>query len=284
MRELWISKITGRHRTGTRVSELRKLFEDGITAQSICEPIQACFTNDSVLEIKGKMEQLDFDVLGIKSTEESPIEGFIYAADLTGGKCGDFKKEFQVSNLISDSTPLIDILPILGNKMHVFVLFGNLIQGIITRADLQKPPVRILLFGLITLLEMHFSYLIRKFYPDENWHGTLTESRIENAEKLMRQRKKRNEKLDFVGCFQFCDKRDLILADSKIVNILGFTSGDKCKSTLKTVEKLRDKLAHAQDIVTGTSWEEIISLVDIVERLIQKSEEYTENILTNTYQ
>jgi AraC-like DNA-binding protein len=281
LRDLWISKITGRHRTGTRVSELRKLFGDGITAQSICEPIQACFINDPVSEIKEKMEQLDFDVIGIKSSEDSPIEGYIFAADLTEGKCGDFKKEFQISDLISNSTPLIDVLQILKNKMRVFVLFGNMIQGIITRADLQKPPVRILLFGLITLLEMHFSYLIRKFYPDENWHGTLTESRIEKAKELMRSRKERNEKLDLVDCFQFCDKRNLILAISEIINLLGFSSEDECKNNLKDIEKLRDKLAHSQDIVTGTSWEKIISLVDIVEKLIQKSEKYTKNILTN---
>lgn len=276
MQDLWISK-SGLRRKGTSVLELRKLFEDGITVLSIYEPIQACSIGDHANDIKEKMRQLDFDVIGIKSTEDGPVEGYIRASDLQEGLCGDFKLDFLVADLISDSTPLIDLLTVLRDKERIFILAGNTVHGIITRADLQKPPIRILIFGLITLLDMHLSRLVRKFYPGESWRDKLSQGRIEKAEQMMKAREDRNEKLDIIDCLQFCDKRTLILAKKEILNIFGFSSEDEGKDTLKLIESLRDKLAHSQDIVTGSIWKDISTIVERMEQLIQQSEKSIES-------
>jgi hypothetical protein len=65
MKDLWVSKRTGRRRTGTRVSELRSLFETGITARAIEEELQSCASSDSAREIAEKMRLLDFDAIDI---------------------------------------------------------------------------------------------------------------------------------------------------------------------------------------------------------------------------
>lgn len=272
MRELWLSKKTGRKRTGTRVSELRKLFEDDITVRSIYEPIQACFAADAAIDIRRKMAELDFDVLGIKEDEAAPVSGYVVATELDGGTCGDARHDFHVSDLISDSTPLIDVLALLRDKDRCFVLAGNMIHGIVTRADLQKPPVRLLLFGLITLLEMHLTYLVRSFYPGESCRNRLTLSRLAEAESLMKQRSERNEKLEIVDCLQFGDKIQLLLKKDELLTLFEFESRKKGQTIFRDVQKIRDKLAHSQDIIFGTTWSNIIDLVEIIEKLIQKSE------------
>jgi hypothetical protein len=272
LRELWISKRTGRRRTGTRVSELRRIFETGITAQAIYEPLQCCASYDLAAEIAEKMRQLDFDVLGVKDSEGEPVIGYVNVCDMNPGQCRESLHIFGISDLISDSTPLISVLSILHNKSRVFVLSGNSAVGIITRADLQKPPVRILLFGLVSLLETHLSYLVRKFYKEGSWKKKLSETRISKAEKILKQRKARNENMDLSHCLQFCDKRDLITAHSEIRQILDLKSNKKGKKLLEDIEKLRDKLAHSQDIIEGTTWEEIIDLTGNLEKLIQLSE------------
>jgi hypothetical protein len=272
MRDLWLSKRTGRKRTGTRVGELRKLFEDGITVQSIFEPIQACLAEEPACDIRVKMEQLDFDVIGIKESGDAPVEGYVMAVELNHEKCREAKRDFHVSDLISDATPLIDVMSLLRTKERVFVLAGNSVDGIVTRADLQKPPVRLLLFGLITLLDMHITFLLRHYYPNESWRSELTEGRVQKALDLMKQREARNEKLDLIDCLQFCDKSLLIFKNNELMERLGIGSKDEGQPILKSLQEIRDKLAHSQDLVTGSSWNEIITTIEVAERMIQSSE------------
>lgn len=267
-------------RKGIKVSELRKLFEEGITVRSIFEPLRACSANESAAEIKRKMLALDFDVFGLNSLESGPVEGYIQLSDLKNGTCGQYKKDFNISDVISNSTSLIDALTLLRGQERIFVLVRNSIEGIITRADLQKPPVRLLIFGLITLIEMHLSDLIRKYYPGESWRKRLSPKRMKVIEDIRKQRKKRNEELDDIDCLQFCDKRTLALDEKQIIKILDFKSKKQGNKVLRSIEKIRDKLFHAQDIVIGTTWEEIISLIEEIESLIQKSEASAESKIT----
>jgi len=278
MRTLWISERTGRRRTGTRVSELRRLFEIGITARVIQEPLQCCASYELGSEITEKMVQLDFDVLGVKHSENEPAIGYVNRCDLKPSRCRDSLHAFEVCDLISDSTPLINVLPILRDKPRVFILSGNSVTGIITRADLQKPPVRILLFGLVSLLEIHLSYLVRKLYTDNSWKRKLKKTRLLSANRLMKQRLARNENMDLIDCLQFCDKRDLVTAHSDVCKILDLKSKNTGKDLLGNIEKLRDKLAHSQDIVEGTTWEKIIDIAGSIEKLIQRSEKYVESV------
>ena len=274
MKDLWVSKRTGRRRTGTRVSELRNLFETGITARAIEEPLQCCAGSDSAPEIREKMRELHFDVIGVRNSKDRPVLGYVNACDLDQGPCCEHLQAFSVSDLISDSTPLINVLTLLRDSQRVFILTENSINGIITRADLQKPPVRILLFGLVSLLEIHLSYLVRKFYTNDSWMEKLNKRRIGCVKAMMKQRISRNEKMDLIDCLQFCDKRNLITAHADIRGVLNLESKYSGDRLLKNIEKVRDKLAHSQDIVTGATWEKFIDLAGNIEKLIQRSENY----------
>lgn len=136
---------------------------------------------------------------------------------------------------------------------------------------MQKAPVRMLLFGLVTLLEMHLLRLIRIYYPNDSWQEFLSDGRLEQAKKLLSERHARNEAIDLADCLQFCDKRDLILRRSDIQKSVGLES-KKSGELLESAEKLRNKLAHAQDIVTGSSWPEIIDLAKEIEVLLERCE------------
>ena len=48
------------------------------------------------------------------------------------------------------------------DKEFIYVLKGGSIEGIVTRADINKPIVRIYLFGLISLCELHLNYWINE--------------------------------------------------------------------------------------------------------------------------
>ncbi len=250
--------------------DLRKLFEQSTTTRHIAEKLQSCKADDDGIAVRKRMQQLDFDVLGIE--DKGSVYGYVEQSKLQTGVCRDYQKTFHPSEIIAESTPIIWVLPILRNQPRVFVLERNQVVGIVTRGDLQKAPVRMLLFGLVTLLEMHLLRLIRVHYPDDSWTRYLSDQRLEKATTLLSYREARKEAIDLADCLQFCDKSVLILISDEIRERLGFISHDAGEQFLKEAEKLRDKLAHGQDIVIGSSWQDIIELTEKIEELLKRIE------------
>lgn len=252
-------------------ADLRELFKDSITVKYLAETLKSVPADADAAILLPWMEAQDYDVLGIE--DGGVVSGYIMRSLLGQGKCGDFQQIFHPSELIAASTPLMELLPLLRDKPRLFVLESNRISGIVTCGDLQKAPVRMLLFGLVTLLEMNLLRLIRIYYPDDSWQQFLKRERVIAAKHLWEQGRARNEAIDLLDYLQFCDKRDLILTSAQVVEQLGLKSKRYGERFLKAAEALRNKLAHAQDLVSGSSWPEVIFLAQEIETLLQRCEE-----------
>jgi hypothetical protein len=276
--ELWTSPITGYRRKGTRLSELRSVLGAKIAAHAILEPIQCCPENALATEMRDLLGQRSFDVAGVMNDPTGPVIGFVVAKELSEGTVGDHKKPLNAEHLISDATPVADLLKVLRAKERAFVLVGPEVKGIVTLADLNKPPIRVYLFGLLSLLEMHLRFWVRHIYGDGSWKERLNAKRLEYANKIQAERQKRNQQIDLLDCLQFCDLRDLLLGNEELRNRLNIESKGKGEELLGEAEKLRDKLAHSQqDLVEGTSWQDLIGLVDQMEALVHRSDDAVEH-------
>ena len=60
----------------------------------------------------------------------------------------------------------------------------------------------------------------------------------------------------------------MILHNPDLIQKLALKSKSSGEKFLKNAEKLRNKLAHAQDLVGGSSWSELISLAERLEKLL----------------
>jgi hypothetical protein len=250
--QLWTSPVTGYRRTGTRLRELRHLFEDGITARAILEPLQSCPAEASAIDIAQLLYNRDFDVAGVQEESGAEVIGFVFRDELLGGNVRTYLKKLTAQHLISDATPLANLLSIFRTRERAFVLVGHHVRGIITRVDLNKPPVRVYLFGLMSLLEMHMTYWLTISYPDGGWKEHLSAARLAKAEKLLAERQARKQQIDLVDCLQLCDKRDLVLARDDLRNDLGLGEKATAKKVLIKAEMLRDMLSHSQkDLCNG---------------------------------
>ena len=98
------------------------------------------------------MEKRNFDVMGLLDGER--ISRYVSRKLLGVGTCHDHGRGIEPTEIVSSTTPLIDLLPLMKNRDHLFVLEGARLESIVTAADLQKPPVRMLLFGLVSLLDV----------------------------------------------------------------------------------------------------------------------------------
>ena len=185
--QLWTSAVTGYRRMGTRVKEIRTLFDKDVTVRSIYEPLKACLADADALEMAALLEGRGFDVAGVKEPDIDSIIRFVTAVSLKGGgNVRDHAMDIAIDNLIADATSLAKVFSILRTREYSFVVVDENVARIITRADLNKPPARIYLFGLVSLLEMHLVFWIREEFGDEAWKQHLKESRIEQALKLYR--------------------------------------------------------------------------------------------------
>jgi hypothetical protein len=226
------------------------------------------------------LEQRGFDVAGVKEADNNSITRFVTAASLKkGGNVRDHAVDIAIDNLIADATSLAKVFSILGRREYSFVVADANVAGIITRADLNKPPARIYLFGLVSLLEMHLVFWIRKEFGDESWKQHLTESRIEQALKLYEQRKQNHQELNLCECLQVCDKANVVMTRDELRDLFGINSKTEGRRLFGRAQDLRDLLAHGHtSLVKGTTWEDLTKTVAWMERSLEMSDNKIEEL------
>jgi hypothetical protein len=249
----------------TSFTDLHRLFRNNITIREIAEPLVS-FESDRTASIIGDfMEKKDFDVVGVR--QEGEMFGYVTRQSLGTGRLSDYVVPFDDENLLDENASLHSALEFLKDREWGFVQFLNCPVGIITRGDLQKSPVRMWLFGLISLLEMRLLQRIREHYPESNWLGYLNEKRQSAAREVLELRNKKNEGIDLAECLQLCDKKTIYGKSNSLQNLYPFDSRKKWNDFMDQVEKLRNSLAHSNAIAFG-SWPEVAALVDDIEKCL----------------
>lgn len=92
-----------------------------------------------------------------------------------------------------------------------------------------------------------------------------------------------NPDVSLFECLQLCDKRNLVLARDDLRDSMGLTAATRNRSLLERAEQLRNVLAHSlQDLVQGSSSEEVIDVVEWVETVVHTSDERVEQKAKNS--
>ena len=249
---------------------LKELFEQTITVRFIAEPLRSFDVNSEASKIRSFMEQQGYDVIGIR--RNGLIIGYVTKEKLSDrAVIPEDICYFTETELVDDTANLVEVFKMLRTRPQIYVKYLNEVCGIVTKGDLQKAPVRMWLFGLVSFLEMQLLRVIRGCYPNESWKVYLKDKRLEMARKLFENRKAKNEEIDLADCLQFCDKIDILESSSKIKMHAGITPQRPVKALLNKAKDLRDNLAHAQDIITGR-WPEIAETMEGIESLLEDLE------------
>ena len=253
------------------IEDLRRLFEHGITVRDIAEPLASFDDGKSAMEVRNFLESKDYDVVGVR--RKGMIEGYALRSELAEGKLGDSAKSVEPEMQLSDSASLLSGVELLRYRTWFFVTILARVWGIVTLADLHKAPVRMWIYCLVSLAEMHTLRIVRDRYPGEEWIGLkcVSGDRLEKARELFKKRKERNEEVDLADCLQLCDKAGILCKTRSLLGDLGFESKNKAQSFFGKVERLRNPLAHAQDIITNR-WPELAGLAIQLENFLKACE------------
>ena len=136
-------------------------------------------------EAKVSCHVLNFDLHLVK--EDISGEIFVYDCRI------DALRPLTNSEVISDSTPVLEVFESLSRLEHIFIKRHREISHIVSRADLDTIPVRIWMYGMISLFEIEVKEKINIIVPD--WKKCLSAGRIEIAEKLYSLKTNKNEEI-----------------------------------------------------------------------------------------
>ena len=232
-------------RMNTRIEKIIsacKHWEDSLTAGLIASELKAFSKNSSPLVIKKFMDENSYDVIGLYD-EKRLVKGYCKADEIINS-VNDV--EFRLNELVTENTPISECLFKLQGNDRLFVLGKSTVDKIITLADLDKQPVRLLFFGTISHIEMLMLELIREKFHEEKWSKILGKKRFEIVKALFNERVANHQELELIDCTQFCDKRKILKSNLDLMHDLGFQSKSLIENFLKELETIRNSLAHAQ--------------------------------------
>jgi predicted transcriptional regulator len=129
---------------------------------------------------------------------------------------------------------------------HWLVLDGMSFSAIVTRSDLWKLPVRMLLICRLLRLEQLLATAMRRLGPNDSWLNSLSPGRQSKIRETHRSLMRRNEQVDVAESTHFSEKVTAVQKLRRSFSDL----------PLGEVTELRDLLMHARD---GQSDQEAVS-------------------------
>ena len=249
---------------------MRTLFTRSVTARHLAEPLVSFDATSDASATRSFMERRDFDVVGVRV--DGTTLGYVRRQELDVGTLEQYRHAFDdFRDIVHEHDTLTTVLERLVGQPTVFVRMMGQVSGIITKGDLQKAPVRMWLFGLVSLLEMHMLRIIRARYVGDAWVGLLSRRRVANAQKILAERLRRNEAIDLADCLQLSDKAMIVASQPSLRAELGLGGKKATARLFREITALRNQLAHAHDIVSG-NWPNLAGVARAAEALVEAAE------------
>lgn len=253
----------------TTIENLRRVFHAGFTARDIAEPLVTVDAAAPMSDAAAAMDARNVGIVGVQ--RNGRMEGYLERQGLAGeGTCGDGMQILDASAIIPELSPLAETITALDKSPRLFVGTEDAVTGVVTIHDLGKPPVRMWLFGMVTLIEMRMHYMIEGFCGEEGWKQFVSEGRLKKAEEILAERRRRNQNPRLLDCLQFADQAGIIARNEAIRSLTRFTSRSQVEQAAKALESLRNNLAHSQDIVS-TDWNMIVTLSSEFDSIISRA-------------
>jgi hypothetical protein len=250
------------------IRRLRRLFLESFSVMDVAEPLVSVDAEREAREARALCEARGFELIGVR--RDGLVQGYARAEELRGGKVADHLHPFVPDDLVPDDGSLRDAIASLGINRRCFVTVLGQPAAIVTLRDLEKPPVRMFLFGMITILEALLGRQLVALFPGDSWRAHVAPARLAKAEALLEERRRRDQPGELVDCLQLSDKGQILIAATPLDEggPFGLPSRKAAKRALKELEALRNNLAHTQQIIPD-GWERIVLFSANLEQLLE---------------
>ncbi len=255
------------------------LFLNGFSARDLAEPLMSFDDTTSPNVILTVMQDQQLEIVGVRRS--GAIAGWLYRDDLTNSNSPLVVRLFDPATVIADTASLSEVVQ--GLMMTIpadasseqqqdrvgpclFVRACGQVSGLVCRRDLEKPAMRMWLFGLVTIMELRITRLISQHCPEGAWQQYLSDGRLQKAAELQAQRRRRGQFPSLLDCLQFGDKAQIVARDDSLRQLTRFTSRRAVDEFASGLQDLRNNLAHSQDI--SDNWPMICDLTANLQRVV----------------
>ncbi len=240
-------------------------FTESFKASDIADPLPSFDAGTPALSAGDDMQARGWPVAGVR--EHGVVTGYLPRGSLSAGACREHLKPFAAGQLLHGDASLSDVIQVLTRYECCFITLLGEVSGYILRAHIQRPLVRMWLFGMITIVEMNMLASLQWRFPDGSWRARLSPTRLDKALALQQERERRGQPCELIDCLQFSDKARILIEDEQALERLGFATKGTAKRIAKELESLRNNLAHSQDIVAH-DWPQIARMTRRIEALV----------------
>lgn len=212
------------------------------------ENFVSCQPGDNCGDVLKRMLDGDFDQIPVE--RGGRIHWYIVRSDLEACNkdaphlVAEHSHTIEPNKLVSANSRVVDVLVKILNERFYFVLTISDIAGLVTYADFDKRPVRVLLYLLFSELETGLLSLMRTQNRDPSYWlsklETTSEGRCGIVKRHHKRRKSQNVGLDELDCFSLIDIFLAVRADSKFLSSLGDSLDD-----YEELNDLRDQVSHS---------------------------------------
>ena len=239
-------------------SHFKRQYNDIFSAKDIAEPLLSFDVTISAEKISRTLKEHYQQVATV--LVDGKVTGYTTLPLLDESGIFEIpKRNFSSDQVLSGDAGFAEVIHVLTRHDYCFVRLLGQVHGVISRDDINKPYVRMWLFGIITLTELRITELIKVHFNNDEWHDLIPEARLKLAKNLQQERRQINQHCELVDCLQLADKGLLLIKDTDLLSRLDFSSKSAAKKVLKQFQSLRNNLAHAQNISTH-DWVQIARL------------------------
>ncbi|MGY6558787.1 MAG: hypothetical protein ACXIT9_05850 [Nitritalea sp.] len=237
------------------IDRLRLIFEEQLSVLTLAEPL-AIFSMQDYME---KMGQQGFHSAFI---QDEAGHYWCFEAD------DERPRPVEEADWLPPETPLLSVFRLLQEKRRYFIRDEEQLPAyIVTRTDLDKMPMRLGIFGMISIFETFLKEKIRHEIAD--WQSSISAERLAAATQLYATKRAREEEIDLVQCLQFGDIGSIYSKQQRFRAFDPTLSRDRWVERMNAIGKLRDALAHSQAHL-GLSWPEIGTLIAFIRSVVDE--------------
>ncbi len=249
-----------------QAARLSRIFAQSLTAADLAEPLPSLDSNQPAQRGMELCRRRALHALGVR--RDGVITGWVAPDFPETGTLDDHARPIAPEQVLDASASLAAVLSHSSAGECLFIRFLGEIAGIITRRDLQKAPLRMWLFGAVTLLDLNLTWALEQLYPDDAWRTKITPGRLEKALALHAERQRRGDGCALLDCLQVKDKADILVRDAAGMAALGISSRREADRLTRDLELLRNQLAHAQELQAGhlTTAARLSGMIDAILR------------------
>ena len=236
-----------KHSSPATKEALHRILKSAFTAKDVADLLPSVDAQTPISQARQLLQELGCPILGVK--EHGLYVGWLDAQDTErSGTCRVILRPFNERPMLHESAPFRDVVLALAQNSPVFVTVMGETAAAICPCDLQDAPMRMWLFGLITLMETLMQRALSGQLPEGQWQAYISPGRLRRAQELYAERLRRHEEITLDDCLQFSDKADILLRYPATSNALGFPSRRAGQDFFSKLEMLRNCLAHSQPL------------------------------------